>query len=260
MSISRPDFSQCKMGDIYLKLAETKEELEQAQKLRHFVFFEEPLGSTTPSGKLDQDEFDSFCEHLLVVDGVDSKNPKVVGTYRLLRRTPDKKVEKFYAETEFDISKLKALDVNLMELGRSCISPAYRDGKVIQLLWSGIGAYIAFHKISYLFGCASFFGTDIKEHESSISYLLHNYKAPDLICPTPKPEVAAKFNVIPEDKIDKANVKLPALIKGYLRAGCVVGEGAVIDSFCKTIDVFMIMDTTKMVKRYSEHFVEKKSS
>lgn len=257
---SKPDLSSCKMGNIYLKLAETQDELTQAQKLRHFVFFEEPNGVTTPSGKIDKDEFDDACEHLLVMDSSDAANHKVVGNYRVLRRTPDKQVTKFYSEGEFDISGLKNSKYNIMELGRSCIHPNYRDGKVIQLLWAGIGAYIAHHKIKYLFGCASFFGTDANEHAIPISYLIHNHRAPDEICPTPKPEVAAKFDLIPADKIERKEAfsKLPALLKGYMRTGCMVGNGAVIDNICKTTDVFIIMDTDKIVKRYSEHFVEKK--
>jgi putative hemolysin len=257
---NKPDFSSHRMGKVYLKLAETSDELLQAQKLRHFVFFEEPEGKTTQSGTVDKDQFDDICEHLLVMDDTDTANPKVVGTYRLLRRTPDKKVDKFYTETEFDISGLKNSSLNVMELGRSCIDIGYRDGKVIQLLWAGIGAYIAHHKISYLFGCGSFFGTNPQEHAVPISYLIHNHKAPDDICPTPRPEVAAKFDLIQKDKIDKkeAFAKLPALLKGYIRTGCMVGNGAVIDKVCKTTDVCIILDTNKIVKRYSEHFVEKK--
>jgi putative hemolysin len=259
MVSNAPDLSSCRMGDVYLKLAETKEELEQAQKLRHFVFFEEPQGITTPSGKIDKDEFDDFCEHLLVMDGSNPASPVVVGTYRLLRRTPDKQVDKFYTEGEFDISKLKASGHNIMELGRSGIHPKFRDGRVIQLLWAGIGMYIAYHKIAYLFGCGSFFGENPNDHAVGISYLFHNHMAPKEICPVAREHVAAKFDLIPADKIDKKEAlsKIPALLKGYLRTGCMVGNGAVIDNICKTVDVCIILDTTKIAKRYSEHFVKK---
>ncbi len=258
-SSNKLNLSSHRMGNVYLKLAETADELLQAQKLRHFVFFEEPKGITTPSGQVDKDEFDDLCEHLLVMDDSDAKNPKVVGTYRLLLSTPDKQVNKFYTESEFDISGLKNSGLNVMELGRSCINPNFRDGKVIQLLWAGIGAYIAHHEIAYLFGCGSFFGVDPQEHAIPISYLIHNHKAPDNICPTPKPEVAAKFDLIQKDKIDKKEALklLPALLKGYIRTGCMVGNGAVIDNVCKTTDVCIIMDTTKIAKRYSQHFVNK---
>ncbi|MDX1948914.1 MAG: GNAT family N-acyltransferase [Rickettsiales bacterium] len=253
-----PDLSDCRIGSLHLKLAETNEELVKSQILRQFVFFEEPKNISTPSGKIDQDEFDKECEHLLVVDDENPSDIKVVGTYRLLRRNETKTPSKFYTEGEFDISKLKNSKYNLLELGRSCIHPKYRDGKAIQLLWRGIGAFIVFHKINYLFGCASFNGIDAKLHEESISYLMHFHKAPDEICPIALPKFRADINVLPLENIDKKKAlsNLPSLIKGYIRTGCMIGEGAVIDKICETTDVCTIMDTQKIVKRYSEHFVK----
>lgn len=253
------NLSSCRVGNIYLKLAKNKQEIELAQKLRHFVFFEEPKGETEISGKIDSDEFDEFCEHLLVVDGTEADNEKVVGTYRLLRKTADKDVQKFYTETEFDISKLKNSGLNLLELGRSCIHPEYRDGKVIQLLWNGIGIFIAHHDIKYLFGCGSFPGANAKNHEVGLSYLHHFHSVADDIAPSVKPELAAKYNIIPKEKLDKKEGlrSLPTLLKGYIRTGCKIGKGAFIDNFCDTTDVCIVLDTTNLAKRYSEHFVKK---
>lgn len=252
------DLSSCRVGNVFLKLAGNNEELKKAQILRQFVFFEETKGATEPSGKIDSDEFDEFCEHLLVVDDTDPNDHKVVGTYRLLRRTPDKQVKKFYTQTEFDISKLVNSKYNLLELGRSCIHPTYRDGKVIQLLWKGIGMFIAKHQINYLFGCGSFNGKNPEEHKLGLSYLHHYHSAPDEIAPEARPEVAGKFNLLKIDEFDKKQgfMSLPPLLKGYLRAGCQIGKGCVIDDICETVDVCILLDTASISKRYSEHFVK----
>ena len=255
-----PDFSTCVIGDIYLKLAEKEEELIESQKLRHFAFFDEPNGATEISGKIDSDEFDEECEHLIVMDkSVNPASPKVVGTYRLLRKDETKKPTKFYTEGEFDITNLKNSHYNILELGRSCIHPDYRDGKIIQLLWKGIGAFIWHHKLQYLFGCASFTGTNL-EHKAAISYLHHHHLAPKEICPTARDEIRVKFDIMDKENIDRKEAfsTMPALLKGYIRSGCMIGEGAVLDDHCKTIDVCMVMDTSKIAKRYSEHFVEQK--
>ena len=253
-----PDLSSCRIGSVYLKIAENQSEIEKAQVLRHFVFFEEVNGETNPSGKIDSDEFDKYCEHLLVVDDSDPSNEKVVGTYRLLRQTQDKKVSKFYTETEYDISKLKSSGSNLLELGRSCIHPDYRDGKVIQLLWKGIGMFIAYHKINYLFGCGSFIGADASKHQLGLSYLYHYHSADPAIAPVAREEVKANFEILPIEKIDKklGFAALPALLKGYIRTGCKIGNGAVLDRFCNTTDVCIILNTENLAKRYSEHFVK----
>ncbi len=247
-----PDFSDCRKGDIYLKLAETESEILSSKKLRYFTFFDEPNGLTEPSGGIDEDEFDSSCEHLLVMNG-----DEVVGTYRLLRRNDSKKPAKLYTSTEFDISKLLASTYNLLELGRSCIHPAYRDGKVIQLLWKGLGIYLAAHKIDFMFGCASFKGIDEDKYNDTIYYLMQNHLAPEEICPEALPEVAIKIKPVDLKTIDKKDImlQLPALLKGYIRAGCMVGNGAVKDEFCKTIDVCIIMDTSKIAQKYSNKFV-----
>lgn len=256
--ISEPDFSSCKMGNIYLKISTDSDELLEAKKLRHFVFFEEPKGIEEPSGQVDEDEYDKDCEHLLVIHE-DENAKNVVGTYRLLRRDQNKRPEKFYTSTEYDISKLLASDYKLLELGRSCIHPDFRDGRVIQLLWKGIGIYIASHNIDYMFGCGSFSGDSIEEFGDSIAYLLKNHKAPEEICPVANPDIKADIDLDKYQNIDKKEAfsKMPALLKGYIRSGCMVGDGAVIDSYCKTIDVCIVMDTARIAKRYSQHFVKK---
>ncbi|MFV4725659.1 GNAT family N-acyltransferase, partial [Mycobacterium tuberculosis] len=66
----------------------------------------------------------------------------------------------------------------LLELGRSCVLPPYRTSQTISLLWRGISQYLAEHRITCMFGCASFAGTDPQVHAASLSYLAHHYLAP----------------------------------------------------------------------------------
>jgi len=47
---------------------------------------------------------------------------------------------------------------------------------------------------------------------------------------------------------------LPPLIKGYLRAGCTIGEGAVIDRQFGTTDVLIYLPLAKMDARYLSRF------
>jgi L-ornithine Nalpha-acyltransferase len=52
----------------------------------------------------------------------------------------------------------------------------------------------------------------------------------------------------------RAMLSLPPLIKGYLRLGCYVGEGAVIDHAFNTTDVLIILPVSKINPRYFAHF------
>ena len=48
--------------------------------------------------------------------------------------------------------------------------------------------------------------------------------------------------------------ELPPLIKGYLRLGAYIGDGAVIDHQFGTTDVLIVMPVSAIHARYIEHF------
>ena len=61
---------------------------------------------------------------------------------------------------------------------------------------------------------------------------------------------------IAREKIDQRQALklLPPLIKGYLRLGCYIGDGAVIDLQFNTIDVLIILPVSTINARYFVHF------
>jgi putative hemolysin len=60
----------------------------------------------------------------------------------------------------------------------------------------------------------------------------------------PKEAIAAK----------EALRALPPLLKGYLRLGAFIGDGAVIDREFGTIDVLVVLPFSVIGKRYFDHF------
>ena len=64
------------------------------------------------------------------------------------------------------------------------------------------------------------------------------------------------MNMLPLEAINaRAALKaLPPLIKGYLRLGAYIGDGAVIDHQFGTTDVFVIMPVEAIKTRYFAHF------
>lgn len=242
-------------GEQTLKLIITKDEdlVLQSQRLRYKSFFAVLEGH--PSEGVDKDEFDPLCDHLLVLDESLPDDKKVIGTYRLRRYDVAANLP-FYTETEFDITGLKRVGKNLMELGRSCIHPDYRNGRIIQMLWRGLRAYVQHFDIDYMFGCASFEGCDPVRHRTQLSYIIHHHLAPAEICPTPLPEKRADFELLDKSLVDKKTgfAQMPPLMKGYLRAGVMVSNGAVLDPICNTVDVCVVMDTVEIASRYEAHF------
>lgn len=267
---ARPRQEKGRGGQLELRFATTPEEIDAAQALRYRVFFEE-MGATPSAearrSRRDRDRFDDYCDHLLVIDPARGEGSDgVVGTYRLLRRSVAERRGGFYTETEFDIAPLLAVEGELLELGRSCVEAPYRTRPTMQLLWRGIGEYSFEHDIKLMFGCASLPGTDIAALAPALSYLHHYHLAPPSLRARALPERYVAMDLLKPDEIDPASVvaelttrvtvsALPPLIKGYLRVGALIGDGAVIDRDFNTTDVCIIVVTDRITDKYFKHYI-----
>ncbi len=107
-----------------------------------------------------------------------------------------------------------------------------------------------------MIGCASFPGADPREHAMALSYLHHHCLAPPEWRCSAHGRLHRPMDLISKDQIDvKAALKgIPPLIKGYLRLGAFVGDGAVVDPQFGTTDVLIIMPVEKIDPRYFDHF------
>lgn len=244
-----------------VRLAKTSKEIEAAQALRYRVFYEEMEALPTPemlARRLDFDDFDSFCDHLLVIDAeaVGGSAATVVGTYRLLRRSVALQHGGFYSQQEYDVSPLLDFPGEIVELGRSCVDSAYRSRGVMQLLWRGLAAYVAAHDIHLMFGCASFPGTEPEHVGAQLAYLHHYHLAPENLRPRALPQRYVDMELLPPSGIDVPSVlaDLPPLIKGYLRVGGFVGDGAVVDPQFNTTDVCVIVHTQRLTEKYERRY------
>lgn len=258
-------FAPIEAGPLTLRLAENEADVFAAQRLRYRIFCEEMGGVANlavQQQKRDFDQYDDACYHLLVIDNNRVGDARVVGTYRLLTRANMPLVGSFYTETEYDISPLKAYDGQIMELGRSCVEQKYRTRPVIQMLWQGIGAFIAAKEIELMFGCASFHGVNVKEHHHALSYLYHYHMAPPEIRPTALPTHYVNMNLMPKEEVvpRAALATLPPLIKGYLRLNGMVGDGAVLDYAYNTCDVSIIVQTDQLKQRYVSRYMPESES
>jgi len=247
-------------GPLEVRLAGSSEDIDAVQALRYRIFYE-TMGAR-PSREMrrqcrDFDPFDAFCDHLMVLDhsrgrGADA----VVGTYRLIRREAARRCGRFYSAAEYDISRLVTYPGPVLELGRSCVDPAYRARAVMPLLWSGIATYVFHYDIELMFGCASLPGTDPDQLAVPLSYLYHYHLAPPELRTRALPERYVDMRRLDPGDFDPERTKsvLPPLIKGYLRLGGFVGDGAVIDDQFNTTDVCVVVKTDLVTQKYSRHY------
>lgn len=246
---------------ISVRLAQTPGEITDAQRVRYRVFFDEYGAKPSPTAanlQLDSDEYDEHADHLIVIDGSDGQD-KIVGTYRLLQRAAADKCGQFYSSNEFNISPILDSGLSLLELGRSCVLPEYRTKKVLQMLWQGIADYITERDIDLMFGCASLHTTNINEIAEPLSYMHHFHPSPENLRPFALDDRYIDMNIIPKDEIDakRVFVSLPPIIKGYLRVGGTIGNGAVLDPDFNTTDVCVIVQTQLLTDRYRKHYERK---
>ena len=248
------------VGDLEIRLAESEAEIAAAQALRYRVFYEEMSASPSPemaAARRDFDSFDPFCDHLIVVDRKKGAGAAgLVATYRLMRRSGAARRGQFYSVDEYDIAAITEYPGEILELGRSCVDTAYRSKAVMQLLWKAISDYVFHYNIEIMFGCASFPGTDPAAHATALSYLHHRHMAPPEFRPRAIASRYVNMDILPLSGIDerRALASLPPLIKGYLRLGGFVGDGAVIDHQFGTIDVSVIVVTDRVSDKYYKHY------
>lgn len=263
--VPTPDDIKAKLAQItsdhlYLKIADTADEIEQAQRLRYKVFYEEmgahPDGDMGADGR-EIEFYDNYCDHLLVVDSSLPQGEQIVGTYRILRQEmADANNIKFYTENEFDLGKLRAQGGKIMEVSRSCVLPSHRSRMAINLLWKGIAACVFAQKVDYLIGTPSMNGTNMEDHLQILAYLKNFHMADESIRPRVIEEFYHPLPEIDKDSMDqkRAFMALPPLLKGYMRLGAVIGDGVYIDHQFNCIDVAIIVEINKVTDRYFNHY------
>jgi putative hemolysin len=253
-----PTIVDIRSGPLQVRLAETTADIDAAQALRYRIFYErlgaQPLPETACLRR-DVDQFDNDCDHLLVLDHSRSTD-RVIGTYRLIRRDTAARLGGFYSAKEFDISAVVLHAGEVLELGRSCVDPAYRNRSAMQLLWSGIAAYVFYYDVVLMFGCASLPGTNPDALSIPLSYLHRYHLAPPALRPRALADRYVEMCRLGPCAIDaiRAMAALPPLIRGYLRLGGFVGDGAVVDEQFNTTDVCVVVKTDLVTEKYFRHY------
>ncbi len=233
---------------LHATLAGCESEIVAAQKLRYQVFAEE-MGARLPTRTpgIDRDIYDPYCEHLIVRD---EALGRIVGTYRILSPSAARRVGGYYSENEFDLTRLQHLRSRMVEVGRSCIAPDYRNSTAIALLWAGLARYMRANGYDYLIGCAS-----ISMHDGGhVAAGLYNrlvtaYESP------PEYRVFPRAPLPLQELRDDVRADTPPLLKGYLRAGAWICGAPAWDPDFNTADLPILLSMNRVEPRYARHFL-----
>ncbi len=232
-----------------LLIADDQSQVSAAQRLRHDVFAGE-LGAHLPGAVdgRDVDEFDDFCDHLIVRDDATGA---VVGTYRLLPPAAAARAGSRYGDAQFDLSRLAPLRDQLVETGRSCVHPDHRSGAVVNLMWAGLARYLHLKNLRWLGGCASVGLDDGGRTAAGVRARAsaRHLSPPALRVRPRRPWLAGT------DLVGDPATPVPPLLRGYLRLGSwICGEPAYDPDF-RTADFYVLFSMDRMDPRYRRHFL-----
>ena len=230
--------------------ASSESEVREAQALRYEVFAVE-MGARlarpkhAPAG-LDIDLFDAYCEHLLVrAEGDDGEPGAVIGTYRVLTPAAAKRAGGLYSDTEFDLTRLRALRPRIAEIGRSCVHADHRSGSAIIALWGALAEFMARNGLDTVIGCASVSMRDGGHFAASLWKQIAAQHLAPIDCPV-RPRLPLPIEHLRQDLV----VEAPALIRGYLRCGAkLMGEPAWDPDF-NTADLPLLLRTADLPARF----------
>jgi len=241
-----------------IKIADSDKEIEMAQRLRFEVFILEQgkTQAAVQQEQIDKDEFDEYCLHLIVVE---KKSGLIVGTYRMHPGVVASTGIGFYSSREYNIDGLDKIAANTIEVGRSCVSPEYRSGAVVALLWAGIAEVLKRSKLRYLLGCVS-----LETTEPAVGWALYeHFKERNNLCNVLQATPTEKFTLPPPDAERMQELLnnrrtllhlIPPLFKGYLRLGVGICGAPALDKDFSSIDFLVLLDHASLPEKYFRHF------
>ena len=278
VSLSESSIAQrihAEVGRYRMRLAQSAEERIAACRLRFRVFnieLGEGLESSYRTG-LDIDQFDEFCEHLIVEDKQED-NParRIIGTYRMQTGTTAARHRGYYSEQEFNLAPYEPLRPGVLELGRASIDCEHRTPEVLTLLWRGIAQYATDMGLRYLIGCSSLTSKDPAEGWQ-LYRQLEQFRVPPEFettpttgyacpiepragdtqpssCPSESSAAApgdpagscASVSPCAPTALQPPPVKVPKLLKTYLAIGARIAAPPAWDREFGTIDFLTLLD------------------
>lgn len=225
-------------GHYRIRLAENPSDIVSAQKLRHQSFIESRPRAHPRADGLDRDAFDVACRHVLIED---EASGQLVACFRLLPLRSGRDIEQSYTAQFYDLSPLHAYSAPVIEMGRFCIRPGWRDPAILRLAWGAVANVVDECEAGLLFGCSSFEGASREHHDMALNLLAARYLAPAHWMPRIKaPQVVSYVDdARPCDTDPKeAFSAIPPLLRSYLGLGGWVSDHAVIDTDLDTLHVF----------------------
>lgn len=227
-------------GRYAARLAETEADVQAAQRLRFETFIkgrETAMHGPRAAG-LDADHLDGICDHLLVED---KRTGRLACCFRMLPMETGAEIDRSYSAQYYDLAALREYPHKLVEMGRFCVHPDFRDADILRVAWGAMTRYVDENGVELLIGCSSFEGVKADAYMDAFALLKERHLAPKRWLPRVKaPRIFpfAKRLRIRRPDPKKALRAMPPLLRTYLAMGGWVSDHAVVDKDLNTLHVF----------------------
>jgi len=226
-----------KKGKYNARFAETPQDLAACQRLRYLAFIDGSGAAIRDDGR-ESDEFDAKCRHIMVED---IRTGTLVCCFRLLPLARGAEIGDSYAAQYYELSALETYQGRMVEMGRFCIHPAWKDPDILRVAWSAMTRFVDDEGVEMLFGCSSFKGTEAEAYMDAFALLNQRHLAPKRWLPRVKaPAIFPFAQRLKRAKPDlkRAQQGMPPLLRTYLLMGGWVSDHAVVDRDLNTLHVF----------------------
>lgn len=233
--------SMFRSGKFVSRIATTQDDVRACQRLRYLAFIAaRGLADEGGAGAepLDDDAFDPLCTHVMVEE---ARTGQLVCCFRLMRLENGSQIARSYSAQYYELSRLASFPGRMVEMGRFCVHPAWRDPAILRVAWAAMTEIVERDGVELLFGCSSFHGVDAESYMDAFALLKEKHLAPRRWLPRVKaPNVfrfARKLRFRRPD-MQAAMRRMPPLLRSYLVMGGWVSDHAVIDNQLNTLHVF----------------------
>ncbi len=223
-------------GRYRARVAAGPDDVARAQRLRHLAFIAARGGHR--EGEREADSFDARCTHVLIEE---ARSGTLVCCFRLLPLAGGADIGQSYSAQYYELSALEGFQGRMVEMGRFCIHPDWRDPDILRVAWGAMTAYVDREGVELLFGCSSFMGTEAADYMDAFALLRARHLAPRRWWPRVKaPEVFRFAQKLRRRTPDprRALLGMPPLLRTYLLMGGWVSDHAVVDRDLGTMHVF----------------------
>lgn len=235
-------------GRYRARFAQGEADLAAAQALRFRTFIDgrgAALGGERADGR-EADAFDAVCDHILVEE---ARTNRLVCCFRMLPLAGGAEIGRSYSAQYYDLNGFADYEGRLVEMGRFCIDPAYKDPDILRVAWGAMTRYVDEQDVDLLFGCSSFAGTEAESYMDAFALLKERHLAPPRLFP--KVKAPSVFRFAKMLRWRKPNLKLaqkamPPLLRTYLAMGGWVSDHAVVDRDLNTLHVFTGLEVKRI--------------